>query len=182
MIDGQRETKASLERRWVLTGFVFDEQKSEQVEDWGAALERLDHGQLLWLAMHEPTEEEVAALKERLELDDTNAQRLREPPRSASVADEGERMHVTLYAVNGDGDAPALIPVECVLGPNWIITAYRQKIEVLDEFFERAQGEGKSARSTHPRSSQRFSTGSSPAISAPWMLSRANWRSWTRRS
>ena len=126
----------------MLTGFVFDEQKSEQVEDWGAALERLDHGQLLWLAMHEPTEEEVAALKERLELDDKNAQRLREPPRSASVADEGERMHVTLYAVSGDGDAPALIPVECVLGPNWVITAYRQKIEVLDEFFERAKGGG----------------------------------------
>ena len=126
----------------MLTGFVFDEQKSEQVEDWGAALERPDQGQLLWLAMHEPTEEEVAALKERLELDDKNAQRLREPPRSASVADEGERMHVTLYAVSGDGDAPALIPVECVLGPNWVITAYRQKIEVLDEFFERAQGGG----------------------------------------
>ena len=66
----------------MLTGFVFDEQKSEQVEDWGAALERLDHGQLLWLAMHEPTEEEVAALKERLELGDKNAQRLREPPRT----------------------------------------------------------------------------------------------------
>ena len=34
------------------------------------------------------------------------------------------------------------IPVECVLGPNWIVTAYRQRIEVLDEFFERAQGGG----------------------------------------
>ena len=92
--------------------------------------------------MHDPTEEEVAALKETLELGDENAERLREPPRSASVADEGERMYVTLYAVSGDGDAPELIPVECVLGPNWIVTAYRQKIEVLEEFFQRAQGGG----------------------------------------
>ena len=126
----------------MLTAFVFDAQQSEQVEDWGAALERLDHGQLLWIAMHEPREEEVAALQETLELDDKNAHRLREPPRSASVADEGKRMHVTLYAASGNGNTPALVPVECVLGPNWIVTSYRQKIEVLDEFFERAQGGG----------------------------------------
>jgi len=126
----------------MLTAFVFDAQQSEQVEDWRAALERLDHGQLLWLAMHEPTEEEVEALEETLGLGDKNAHRLHEPPRSASVADEGERMHVTLYAASGNGSAPALIPVECVLGPNWIVTAYREKVEVLEEFFERAQGGG----------------------------------------
>jgi len=126
----------------MLTAFVFDAQQSEQVEDWAAALERLDHGQLLWIAMHEPTEEEVVALQEMLALGDRNAGRLREPPRSASVADEGERMHVTLYAVSGNGNAPALVPVECVLGPNWIVTSYRQRIEVLDEFFERAKGGG----------------------------------------
>ena len=126
----------------MLTAFVFDAQQSEKVEDWRAALEGLDRGQLLWIAMHEPTEEEVAALQETLELGDENAHRLHEPPRSASVADEGERMHVTLYAASGNGNTPALIPVECVLGPNWIVTAYRQKIEVLEEFFERAQGGG----------------------------------------
>jgi magnesium/cobalt transport protein CorA len=92
--------------------------------------------------MHEPTEQEVAAVQETLKLGGRNAHRLREPPRSASVVDEGERMHVTLYAASGDGDAPGLNPVECVLGSNWIVTAYRQKVEVLEEFFERAQGGG----------------------------------------
>src|SRR5512132_176906 len=125
----------------MLTAFVFDVEQSKQVEDWAPALERLDQGQLLWLAMHDPTEEEVAALQETLELGDS-VRRLREHPRSASVADEGEHMYVTLYAVSGDGDAPELIPVECVLGPNWIVTAYRGEIEVLEEFFERAQGGG----------------------------------------
>ena len=165
----------------MLTAFVFDADQSKQVEDWAPALERLDQGQLLWLALHDPTEEEVAGLQETLELGD-NVARLREHPRSASVADEGEHMYVTLYAVSGDGDAPELIPVECVLGPNWIVTAYRGKIEVLEEFFSAPKGEVKSGRSTHPRSSQRLSTGSSPATSAPWTPSRASWRSWTRGS
>jgi len=52
----------------VLTGFVFDEQQSEQVEDWRAAIERLDRDQLLWLALHDPTEQEVAAVRETLDL------------------------------------------------------------------------------------------------------------------
>ena len=64
----------------MLTVFVFDEQESEQVEDWRAALKRLAEDQLLWLALRDPTEEEVAALQEALELGDENAQRLLEQP------------------------------------------------------------------------------------------------------
>ena len=128
--------------RPVLTGFVFDEQQSEQVEDWRAAIERLDRGQLLWLALHDPTEQEVAALRKTLDLGEALAHRLEEHPRSASVADEGERMYVTLYVVNSGGDAPELVPIECVLGVNWIVTAYRERADVLEEFFERVQGGG----------------------------------------
>ena len=57
----------------MLTAFVFDVDQSKQVEDWASALERLDEGQLLWLALHDPSEEEVAGLQETLELGDRNA-------------------------------------------------------------------------------------------------------------
>lgn len=137
-----REKPWLLEERWMLTAFVFDEEQSEQPEDWGAALERLDRGQLLWVAAQDPTKEEVASLSDTLELGDEIARRLREQPSSASVADEGERLHVTLYAVSSDGDPPTIVPVECVLGLNWIVTVHRKKVEVLDEFLERAEGGG----------------------------------------
>lgn len=51
----------------MLTVFLFDEGESEQVEDWRAAPNRLASDQLLWLALRDPTEEEVAALQESLE-------------------------------------------------------------------------------------------------------------------
>jgi hypothetical protein len=45
----------------------------------------------------------VAALQEALELGDENAHRLLEQPSRASLADAGERLHVTLYAAGGEG-------------------------------------------------------------------------------
>jgi magnesium transporter len=126
----------------MLTVFLFDEQESEQVEDWRAALEGLADDQLLWLALRDPTEDEVTALREALELDAENAQRLLEQPSQASLADAGERMHVTLYAASVENGEPALAPLECVLGPNWIVTAHHGQVEVLEEFRERAEGGG----------------------------------------
>ena len=126
----------------MLTVFLFDEQESERVEGWQAALERLAEDELLWLALRDPTEEEVAALQEALELADETAQRLLEQPSRASLADAGQRMNVTLYAADVDEGEPILAPIECALGPNWIVTAHREEVEVLEEFRERAEGGG----------------------------------------
>jgi hypothetical protein len=52
-------------QRDVLTVFLFDERESEQVEDWQGALKSLADDHLLWLALRDPTEVEVAALRRR---------------------------------------------------------------------------------------------------------------------
>jgi magnesium transporter len=49
---------------------------------------------------------------------------------------------VTLVAAAGDDDAPVLVSVECVVGENWVVTAHREEIAVLEEFLERAEGGG----------------------------------------
>ena len=49
---------------------------------------------------------------------------------------------MTLYVAGGEGGEPVLRPVECVLGPNWVVTAHEAEIAVLDEFSERAKGGG----------------------------------------
>jgi magnesium transporter len=84
----------------------------------------------------------VAALLDSLELGERHARRLRESPEDASAADDGEHLYVTLYAVSDAEDASGLVPVECVLGSNWVVTAHRQRVEVLEEFCERAEGGG----------------------------------------
>ena len=131
-----------LETTKMLTAFLFDERESKRVEDWRAALERLADDQLLWLALREPTEKDVAALQETLELDDEEAHRLLEQPSRACVTDAGERLQMTLYAAGDYRNQRVLIPVQCVLGPNWVVTAHHERLDVLEEFRERAEGGG----------------------------------------
>ncbi len=126
----------------MFTAFLFDERESEQVEDWRAALEGLADDQLLWLALRDPTEEDVAALQEALDLGSEDAQKLLEQPSRPSLADAGEHMNVTLYAAGVDDGEPVLTPLECALGRNWIVTAHQGKVDVLEEFREHAEGGG----------------------------------------
>ena len=63
-------------------------------------------------------------------------------PAERSLVDAGERMHVTLYAAGVDDGEPVLTPLECALGPNWIVTSHHGKVDVLEEFRERAEGGG----------------------------------------
>ena len=125
-----------------LTVFLFDERESKRVEDWRAALEQLADDQLLWLALREPTEKDVAALQEALELHDQEAHRLLEQPSRACVADVGVRLDMTLYPAGDHRNQRVLVPVQCVLGPNWVVTAHHEQLDVLEEFRERAEGGG----------------------------------------
>lgn len=126
----------------MLTIFVFDRQESRREEDLRASLDRLADDALLWIALRDPTEEEVATVQEAFELRDEQAARLSEQPRHASLLDAGEHMHLTLYVASGEGGDPVLRPLECVLGRNWVVTAHQAEIEVLEEFRERAEGGG----------------------------------------
>ena len=126
----------------MLTLFVFDERESRREEELRTSLGRLGEDALLWLALRDPTEEEVAAVQKTFEFSDEQARRLLEQPSRASLVDSGEHMHLTLYVASGEGGDPVLRPVECVLGPNWVVTAHEAEIEVLEEFRERAEGGG----------------------------------------
>jgi magnesium transporter len=124
----------------MLTLFVFDEQESRRGEDLSEALKGLQDGAMVWIALRDPTEAEVEAVQEALGLADEQAKRLLEQPSQASLVDHGEHLHVTLYVAGSEEGEPVLRPLECVLGPNWVVTAHEAEIEVLEEFRKHAEG------------------------------------------
>ena len=54
----------------MLTIFVFDEKESRREEDLPDGLKSLDDKAMLWVALRDPTEEEVAAVQEAFQLSD----------------------------------------------------------------------------------------------------------------
>jgi magnesium transporter len=126
----------------MLSAYRFDAHQSERLEDWDAACKKADGKKLVWVGLHDPSDDEVTKVTEALELGDELATLLREPPGRASVADDGQHLYVTLVAVAGEEDAPTLVSVECVLGENWVVTSHPDEIAVLEEFLERAEGGG----------------------------------------
>ena len=56
--------------------FVFDERESRRAEDLRPALDQLREKVLLWPALRDPTEEEVAAVQEVFEFSDEQEHRL----------------------------------------------------------------------------------------------------------
>ena len=118
----------------MLTLFFFGEGESGREEDLRAALDRLADDALLWIALLDPSEDEVAAVQEAVELSDKQAERLLEQPSQASLVDAGEHMHVTLYAASSENGEPVLRSIECVIGSRWVVTAHHGQIEVLEDF------------------------------------------------
>src|SRR4026207_646942 len=97
----------------MVRAYRFDAQHSERLENWEAACEQADSKKLVWVALSDPSDEEVARITGALELGDEIVPLLREPPDRASVADDGQHVYVTLVAVAGEEDAPALVSLEC---------------------------------------------------------------------
>jgi magnesium transporter len=126
----------------VLNAYRFDAQQSERLEDWESGCKQVDSEKLVWLALRDPSDEEVAQVTGALGLGDELVPFLREPPERAAVDDDGQHVYVTLVAVAGKEEAPALVSVGCVLGENWVVTSHPHEITVLEEFLERAEGGG----------------------------------------
>ncbi len=124
----------------MLTVFLFDERGSTRTDELQAALGELSENVLLWVALRDPTDEEIAIVRKAFSLEEGQADRLRKQPAAASLVDAGTRLHVTFYAAGSEAGEPVLRPVECVLGENWVITAHGGEIDVLNEFLERAEG------------------------------------------
>ena len=83
---------------------------------------------------------------------------------------------MTLFAVAGDPDAPTLVPLECVIGANWVLTAHQEHVPVLDEFLKRAEGGGQVGELDSPSFVAAITSGSSPATCALSKRSKRNSR------
>ena len=90
--------------------------------------------------MDERTAEQAYTVAEAFGLDDRTRDRLAAADVSPVFEDFGRYIHVTTYAP--EEDTCELVPVECVVGDHWVVTAHERPIPVLDDFKKRVSGSG----------------------------------------
>ncbi len=128
----------------MLSAYLFDEQEGKKLEAWADALHDLGEGQLLWLDLVEASAEEEREVGEALGLDEVDAGRFRTEGVQPALDQVREYLRMTAVAAGDtEGDAPPqTVALDCFVGENWVVTAHDVEIGVLEDFRERAGGEG----------------------------------------
>jgi len=128
----------------MLSAHLFDEREGKKLEAWVDALHDLGEGQLLWLDLVEASAEEEREVGDALGLHEVDAGRFREEGVQAAVGQGKGYLRVTAVAAGEpEGDAsPQTVALDCFVGENWIVTAHDVAVGVLEDFRDRAGGEG----------------------------------------
>ena len=128
----------------MLSAYLFDQRRGERIEAWREVLDGLGDDQMLWLDLVEPSGDEEGEVREALGLDDLAVDAFRSQLLRAELEQGEGHLRVTAVAVRGaeEDTAPQTVGLDCFVGKNWVVTAHDLEIAVIEDFRERAEGEG----------------------------------------
>ena len=128
----------------MLTAYVFDRERGENVEDWNGARAGLSDDQMLWVDLLDPSEEEEQEARHGLGLAAVAEEADSDATKTAAAHLGDEFIRVTAVAVSDDEQDPEreLVLVECLIGANWVLTSHREQVAVIDDFRQLAEGGG----------------------------------------
>ena len=125
----------------MLHALLFDQRRGEPVENWASLVDGLGKRQVLWLDLEEPSEDELRAVGEALDVADLDPDSAATPARRL-LRHDGQ-LTISVSAVDEKADeGPAIYPVQCFVGANWVVTMREASVPVFTEFREQAAGEG----------------------------------------
>lgn len=128
----------------MLSAYLFDQRQGKAVESWAETLADLQKSQVLWLDLQGSDDAESQEVQEALGIEGL-AGLYRDDERELPEFDQRDE-HIKLTAVgvtrDKDGSAAEPVPFVCFVGRNWLVSAHADEVEVIEEFRERAEGDG----------------------------------------
>jgi magnesium transporter len=126
----------------MLTAYLFDKRRGAEIDDWAEIVGRLTRNQVLWLDLLDPSGAEEDAVREAFELADADRLRLGDSNAHAQIEQAETHIRVTSVAVStGDSDPEReTVVIDCFIGENWVVSAHKSKVEVVDDFRTLAEG------------------------------------------
>ena len=119
---------------------LFDRDQVDHLDELSQMPSRLRGSKLLWVDLVDRSDAELDGVGEAFGLERSTLERLASPRERAVFEDYGRYIHVTTYSPCEDSGA--LMPLECVVGQNWVVTAHDRPVAVLEDFADRVSGSG----------------------------------------
>jgi magnesium transporter len=123
-----------------MTALLFERDHVDEV-DWTASLPRLGRSSLLWIDLERPSEDDLSALSDVLDLDSKTAPELADDRQEPFLHDHHAYVHVRAMGLT-DANDRSLAPVDCLVAERWIVTLHDNRLEVVDGFRRLAEGSG----------------------------------------
>ena len=127
----------------MLTAYLFDQRRGEPIEEWADALQGLSKNQVLWVDLLDPSEDDERAVREGFGLGDVDL--LPDDRAARPMLEQGEEsIRVTALAVSDEekDSAREAEVIDCFIGANWVLTAHKSELAVIEDFRRRAEGGG----------------------------------------
>ena len=146
---GSNETQADQDRPGA-RAFLFDADGSDQQIDPADLSDRsLDDRQLLWVDTL-VDDDRLTEIATALGIEEGSIGRLGSPPHRPTLEDFEGYFHLNCSFLGGDAAEDRPIDIHCVVGRNWVLTAHRDDIDLLDAFLEPIKGETELGRVEGP--------------------------------
>jgi magnesium transporter len=123
-----------------LTAFLYDaESKDGHVSLENVPVDHLNEQQLLWIDISR--DQDVAALARNLALNAETVRAIRDPSPEPALFVHDDYVHVVVVAPAADTIPYAPEVLDCLVGPNWVLTVHSEAVEFLGRFDERIRGD-----------------------------------------
>jgi magnesium transporter len=123
-----------------LTAFLYDaDSKDGHVSLGNLPVDHLNEQQLLWIDISR--DEDVASIARNLALTAETVRAIRDPSPEPALFVHDDYVHVVVVAPAADTIPYAPEVLDCLVGPNWVLTVHSEAVEFLGRFDERIRGD-----------------------------------------
>jgi magnesium transporter len=130
-----------------MRAYLYDAEGVDQEYQLDALdVAELGEGRLLWVDV-DAVEDEVRAAAKLFGLEEETVTALLEEALAPALYVHQEYFHVTVTEVHSDADNEfQAVVLDCVAGPNWVLTCHHEPVEFLRTFNDRFRGESNLGR------------------------------------
>jgi magnesium transporter len=134
-----------------IRAFPFDaEGADEEVRSEDLSSQKVSPRQLLWIDVNLRDPRALADIGSALPIEPESLERMQESPSRPHLQDFEEYFHLNVQSLVASSEEGGPEQIDCVVGQNWVLTAHRENVELIDSFLAPIRGETELGRVEGP--------------------------------